>query len=77
MMSHFTVQGARRRLSEAAMDVRLTRAKDAAFPTGATNKLLEEAVLEWKRAHDTLKRAAATFGTAKDVKEAARETLPK
>jgi len=75
-MSHFTVEGARRRLAEAAIDVRWARSKNAAFPTEATKRLVESAVLEWTRAHATLKTAAATFGQPEDVEEAERDTLP-
>jgi hypothetical protein len=75
-MSHFTVEGARRRLAEAAIDVRWARSKNAAFPTEATKRLLESAVLDWTRAHATLKNAAVTFGTSADQEAAAREIPP-
>ena len=75
-MSHFTVEGARRRLAEAAKSVRRARSENEASPTGATKKLLESAVLEWTRSYATLKSAAVTFGQPEDVEEAERETLP-
>jgi len=75
-MSHFVVEGARRRLAEAALVVLRARSKNAAFPTEATMRGLERAVLVWTRAHATLKTAAVTFGTTEDMEAAGRETLP-
>jgi hypothetical protein len=75
-MSHLAIEGARRRLHEAATDVQRTRAKNGALPSIEAKTAVEKAVAEWQRAHTTLKNAAATFGTSADREAAEREVLP-
>jgi hypothetical protein len=76
MKSHFSIEGARRRLGEATIDVRWAREKNGAFPSIEAKAEVEKAVAAWQRAHTTLKNAAETFGTRADREAAALETLP-
>lgn len=76
MMSHFAIEGARRRLGEAGIDLRWAREKNGAFPSVEAKSAVEKAVVEWQRAHATLKSAADTFGTREDREMAERESPP-
>jgi hypothetical protein len=76
MKSHLAIEGARRRLGEAAIDVRWAREKNGAFPSGEAKAALDKAVAEWHRAHATLTNAVQMFGKSADREAVARETLP-
>jgi hypothetical protein len=76
MKSHLAIEGARRRLGEATIDVRWAREKNGAFPSIEANAAVEKAVAEWHRAHATLMNAVQMFGKSADREAVARETLP-
>jgi hypothetical protein len=71
-----TMECARKRLYEAAIDLRWAREKNGEAPSEETKSGLDKAEAEWHRAHTMLKNAAATFGTSEDKEMANRETLP-
>ena len=55
-MSHFAIEGARRRLGEAGIDLRWAREKNGAFPSVEAKSAVEKAVVEWQRARYVEKR---------------------